>query len=64
MERENLVCNPVLRIVGDMVVVLGALGGVTSGVVSRGSQIKLCNLRREGHHLVGCHSFSHSAQGI
>jgi hypothetical protein len=43
MAQENLVHNPVVLVVGDVVVVLGALGGTTSGVVARGSQIKLCN---------------------
>jgi hypothetical protein len=59
----NLVRSPVVPVVGDVVVVLGALGGMTSGVVARGSQIKLRNSGREGHRLVGCPSFSHSVQG-
>jgi len=49
MAHENLVHNLVLPIVGDMVVVLGALGVVTSSVVAQGSQIKLRNSGREGH---------------
>jgi hypothetical protein len=46
-----------------MVIVLGVLDEAMSGVVSRGSWIKLRNSGREGHLLVGCHYFSHSAQG-
>jgi hypothetical protein len=63
MAHVNLVRNPLLPVVGDVVVVLGVLGEATSGVVARGSWIKLRNSGREGHRLVGCPSFSHSAQG-
>jgi hypothetical protein len=45
------------------VVVLGALGEATSGVVDRASWINLCNSGREGHRLVGCPYFSYCVQG-
>jgi hypothetical protein len=63
MAQVNLVHNPVLHLFGDMVVVLGALGEATNDVVTRGSWIKLHNLGREGHRLVGCPYLSHSVQG-
>jgi hypothetical protein len=59
----NLVHNPLLPIMGDMVEVLGVLDEVTSGVVAQGSGIKLRSLGREGHILVGCPSLFHSVQG-
>jgi hypothetical protein len=57
MAHANLVCNPSLPVVGDVVEVLGVLDEVTSGVVIRGSWIKLCSSTREGHLLVGFPSF-------
>jgi hypothetical protein len=63
MAHANLVHNPLLSIVGDVVVVLGVLGEVTSDGVARGSWIKLRNLGREGHLFVGCPSLSYTAQG-
>jgi hypothetical protein len=63
MVHENLVRNPLLLVVGDMVVVVCVLGEATSDVVAQGSWIKLCNSRREGHLFVGCPSLSQSAQG-
>jgi hypothetical protein len=63
MAQANLVHNPLLPVVGDVVVVLGVLGEATSDVVARGSWIRLRNSGREGHLLVGCPSLSQSAQG-
>jgi hypothetical protein len=56
MEQANLVCIHLLPVVGDIVVVLKVLGEATSNVISQGSWIKLRNLGREGHLLVGCPS--------
>jgi hypothetical protein len=64
MEQANLVCNPLLRVVEDFVVAVDVLGGVVSNVVALGSWIRLCNLGRVGHILVGCPSFSHSARRL
>jgi hypothetical protein len=61
MAHSNLVRSPLVSVVGDVVVVIGALGRMTSGVVAQGSQIKLCNSGIDGHLLVGCLYFSHSA---
>jgi hypothetical protein len=58
MAHENLVHIPLLHVVGDIVVVLGVLGEATRNFVSQGSWIRLCNLGREGHLLVGCPSLS------
>jgi hypothetical protein len=63
MAHVNLVCIPLLPIVGDAVVVLGVLGEVTSNMVSQGSWIKLRNSGREGNLFVGCPSLSKSVQG-
>jgi hypothetical protein len=63
MAHVNLVRRPLLPIVGDAVEVMGVLGEVMSGVVARGSWIRLRNSWREGHLFVGCPSLSHSAQG-
>jgi hypothetical protein len=63
MAQENLVCIPLLPVVGDDVVVLEVLGEVARDVVSRGSWIILRNSGREGHLLVGCPSLSRSEQG-
>jgi hypothetical protein len=63
MSHANLVHNPLLPVVGHLVEVLGVLDEVMSGVVAQGSCIKLRSSGREGHLLVGCPSFSHSAQG-
>jgi hypothetical protein len=41
MAHVNLVCIPLLPVVGDVVEVLGVLDEATSGVVARGSWIKL-----------------------
>jgi hypothetical protein len=60
--HENLVCNPLLPIVGEVVVLLGVLGEATRDVVAQGIWIRLRNYGREGHLFVGCPSFSHSAQ--
>jgi hypothetical protein len=62
MAQENLVHSPLFPVVGDAVVLLGVLGEAMSSLVSRGSWIKLHKLGREGNQLVGCPSFSHSAQ--
>jgi hypothetical protein len=62
MEQANLVHNPLLPVVEEVVVVLDVLGEAASDVFSRGSWIRLCKLGREGHLLVGCPSLSHSAQ--
>jgi hypothetical protein len=58
MVQENLVHNPLLPIVEDVVVVLDVLGEATSDVVAQGSWIRLCNSGREAHILVGCPSLS------
>jgi hypothetical protein len=63
MAHANLVCNPLLPVVGEVVVVLGGLGEAARDVVAQGSWIRLCNLGREGHLLVGCPSLLHSARG-
>ena len=63
MAQANLVCNPLLPVVGDTVVVLDVLDEMTSDVVARGSWIRLHNSGRVGHLLVGCPSLSHNAQG-
>jgi hypothetical protein len=63
MAHVNLVRNPLLPVVGDMVVVLSVLGEEMGDVVVRGNWIKLHNSGREGHLFVGCPSFSHSVQG-
>jgi hypothetical protein len=63
MAHVNWFRNPLLPVVGDVVVVLGVLGEAMSDVVARGSWIKLCNLGREGHLFVGCPSLSQSVQG-
>ena len=44
-------------------VALGELDEVMGGVVSQGCWIRLWSLGRDGHLLVGCPSFLHSAQG-
>jgi hypothetical protein len=54
MAHVNLAHNPLLPLVGDVVLVLGVLGEATSDVVDRGSWIKLHNSGREGHLLVWC----------
>jgi hypothetical protein len=56
MAQDNLVRNPLMHVVEDVVVVLDLLGEVTSDVIARGSWIKLCKLGRERHLLVGCPS--------
>jgi hypothetical protein len=61
MAQVNLVHNPLLSAVEDFVVAMDVLGGVVRNVVSLGICIKLHNLRRVGHRLVGCPSLSHSA---
>jgi hypothetical protein len=63
MAHTNLVCNPLLPIVGDIVIVLDVLGEEVSNVVARGSSIRLHNSGRYGHLLVRCLSLSHNAQG-
>jgi hypothetical protein len=63
MAHANLVHNPLFLVVGDVLEVLGVLGEAMSGVVARGSWIKLCNSGREGNLFVGCPSLLHSAQG-
>jgi hypothetical protein len=63
MAQANLVRNPLLPVVEDVVVVLDMLGEAVSNVVARGSWIRLRNSGRVGHLLVGCPSLSHSAQG-
>jgi hypothetical protein len=60
MAHANLVHIPLLPVLGDAVVVMEE---VMSGVVAQGSWIKLCISGRDGHLLVGCPPFSHSAQG-
>ena len=63
MAHANLVRNPLFPIVNDIVVVLGVLDEAMGNVVARGSWIRLHISGREGHRLVGCPSFSQSAQG-
>jgi hypothetical protein len=64
MTHGNLVCRPLLPIVGDAVaVVLGEVEEAINGVVARGSGIKLPSSGRDEHLLVGCPSCPHSAQG-
>jgi hypothetical protein len=63
MGHANLVHSPLLHVAEEAMVVLGILGEVTSDVVARGSWIRLCNSRREGHILFGCPSLSKSVQG-
>jgi hypothetical protein len=63
MVQANLVRSPLLPVVEDVVVVLYVLGEMVSDVVSQGSWIRLRNLGRVGHILVGCPSLSHSVQG-
>jgi hypothetical protein len=63
MTHVNLVHNPLLLAVEDSEVAMDILGGVASNVVSLGSWIRLRNLGRVGHQLVGFPSLSHRAQG-
>jgi hypothetical protein len=63
MAQANLVCNPLLHVLEESVVEVDVLGGMASNVVSLGSWIRLCNLGRGVHILVGCPSLSHSVQG-
>jgi hypothetical protein len=63
MAQANLVRNPLLPIMEDVVIVLNVLGEMVSGVVAQGNWIRLCKSGREGHLLVGCPSLSQSVQG-
>jgi hypothetical protein len=63
MAEANLVRNPLLPAVEDVVVSLNVLGETMSNVISQGSCIRLCNSGRVGNILVGCPSLSHNAQG-
>jgi hypothetical protein len=63
MAQADLVFNPLLPVVEDVVVVLDVLGEVASDVIAQGTWIRLCNSGREGHLLMGCPSLSHSVQG-
>jgi hypothetical protein len=63
MAQEKLVRNPFLCALDDFVVAVDVLGGVTSNGVALGSWIRLCNLGRVGHMLVGCPSLLYSVQG-
>jgi hypothetical protein len=54
MAQENFVCNHLLHVVEESVVVVDVLGGVVSNVVFLGSWIRLRNSGRVGNLLVGC----------
>jgi hypothetical protein len=63
MAHEKLVHIPFLLILEDAIVAVDVLGGVVSNGVTLGSWIRLRNLGRVGHILVGCPSLSHNVQG-
>ena len=60
MAQANLVRGPLLLELGEVVVVLAR---VASGEGVGLSGMRFCNSGIDGHLLVGCLSFSHSAQG-
>jgi hypothetical protein len=60
MEYENLVRSPLLLVFCEIAAILEE---ATSSGGARGSWMRLSNSGRDGHLLVGCPSFLHSAQG-
>jgi hypothetical protein len=60
MVHANLVHSPLLLVFCEIATILEE---VTSDGGARGSWMRLRNLGRDGHLLVGCLSFSHSMQG-
>jgi hypothetical protein len=60
MVHVNLVCSPLLLVFYEITAILEE---ATSGGGAQGSWMRLHNSRRDGHLLVGCPYFSHSAQG-
>jgi hypothetical protein len=62
MAQVNLVHKSLLRVAEDSIVAVDVLGRVVRNGVSLGRWIRLCNLGRVGHLLVGCPSLSHSEQ--
>jgi hypothetical protein len=60
MAHANLVHSPLLLVFCEIATILEE---AMSSDGARGSWMRLHNLGRDGHFLVGCSSFSHSAQG-